>query len=99
MELKASLRSVFFAVALLTATTSAWSAKEIPAEPAKTVNINTADADALASALKGVGKSKAEAIIAYRKEHGPFKSPEQLSEVKGIGDKLVERNRAHIVVK
>jgi len=99
MELKSSLRSVVFSLALLTAATPAWCGKDTQAAPVKAVNINTADAQALAGALKGVGKAKAEAIIAYRKEHGPFKSPEQLSEVKGIGEKLFERNREVITVK
>jgi competence protein ComEA len=62
------------------------------------VNVNTADAAAIAAALNGVGESKAEAIVAYRQEHGPFKSPEQLAQVKGIGLKTVEKNRDMIEV-
>ena len=42
--------------------------------------------------------SKAEAIVAYRKEHGSFKSPEQLALVKGIGLKTVEKNRDRILI-
>lgn len=57
------------------------------------VNINSADAATIASALNGVGEAKAEAIVAYRAEHGPFKSADQLAEVKGIGLKTVEMNR------
>jgi competence protein ComEA len=66
--------------------------------PAAKVDINTADAATLAAALNGVGMAKAEAIVAHRKEHGPFKSAEQLAEVKGIGLKLVEKNRDRIQV-
>jgi len=62
------------------------------------VDINTADAATLAAALNGVGMAKAEAIVAHRKQHGPFKSAEQLAEVKGIGLKLVEKNRDRIDV-
>ena len=62
------------------------------------VNVNTADAAAIAAALNGVGESKAEAIVAYRQEHGPFKSAEQLAQVKGIGLKTVEKNRDMIEV-
>ena len=62
------------------------------------VNVNTADAAAIAAALNGVGASKAEAIVAYRQEHGPFKSPEQLAQVKGIGLKTIEKNRDLIEV-
>ncbi len=115
MELKAnsfrtvSFRSISFRTivhrtlltfALLTAAVPAWCAREAPAaEAPKTVNINTADAATLAEVLTGVGLAKAEAIIAYRKEHGGFKSVEQLSEVKGIGEKLVKANQERIVVK
>ena len=62
------------------------------------VNINTADARTIDAVLVGVGPSKAEAIVAYRKEHGPFKSADQLAAVKGIGLSLVEKNRDRIVV-
>ena len=99
MQLKNSLRPLFLSLALITAATPGWCAKEAPAAPAKAVNINTADVAALADGLKGVGHAKAEAIIAYRKEHGPFKSADQLAEVKGIGDKLMQQNHDRIVVK
>lgn len=62
------------------------------------VNVNTADAATIAAALNGVGESKAEAIVAYRQEHGPFKSADQLAQVKGIGLKTVEKNRDMIEV-
>ncbi len=62
------------------------------------VNINTASAAAIDEALVNVGPSKAEAIVAYRKEHGAFKSAEQLAMVKGIGLKTVEKNRDRILV-
>jgi len=62
------------------------------------VNINTADAAAIDQALLNVGPSKAAAIVAYRKEHGAFRSADQLAEVKGIGLKTVEKNRDRIVI-
>ena len=62
------------------------------------VNINTADAETISRSLQGVGLSKARAIVAYREKHGPFKSPDDLSLVKGIGDRTVELNRASILV-
>lgn len=64
---------------------------------AGTVDINTADAAALAS-LDGVGEAKAEAIIAYRTQNGPFKSVEDLANVKGIGDKIIAANRDKITI-
>jgi competence protein ComEA len=65
----------------------------IHAEP---VNINTADASALAKALNGVGPAKAKAIVSYRDKNGPFKSVDQLAMVEGITQKLIEKNRADI---
>jgi competence protein ComEA len=62
------------------------------------VNINTADAATLDRVLDGVGPSKAEAIVAYRKANGPFRSIDQLASVKGIGLATVERNRDRILV-
>ncbi|MFT3755148.1 MAG: ComEA family DNA-binding protein [Pseudoxanthomonas sp.] len=62
------------------------------------VNINTADAAALDQVLVNVGPAKAEAIIEYRKANGPFKSAEELAQVKGIGLKTVEKNRDRIEV-
>ena len=62
------------------------------------VNINTANADNLAVNIKGVGKKKAEAIIAYREANGPFKTAEELIKVKGIGEKLVQKNRDNILI-
>ena len=68
------------------------------AQASDRVDINTADAAAIDAALVNVGRSKAEAIVAYRKEHGAFRSAEQLAEVKGIGLSIVEKNRDRIVV-
>lgn len=62
------------------------------------VNINTADAATIDRVLLNIGKSKAEAIVAYRKSNGAFRSAEQLTLVKGIGLKTVEKNRDRIVV-
>jgi competence protein ComEA len=63
------------------------------------VNINTADAETISSELKGIGLSKARAIVEYRKKHGPFKSAADLSLVKGIGERTVEINKADIKVQ
>jgi len=65
---------------------------------AEPVDINTADAQAISESLQGVGLSKAQAIIEYRQKHGPFKSPEDLSLVKGIGERTVEITRADVRV-
>ena len=65
----------------------------VQAEP---VNINTADATALAKALNGVGPAKAKAIVSYREKNGPFKTVDQLAMVEGITQKLIDKNRADI---
>ncbi|MDF7758656.1 helix-hairpin-helix domain-containing protein [Kosakonia cowanii] len=60
------------------------------------VSINNATAEALSKALKGVGLKKAQAIVSYREEYGPFKSVDDLKQVPGMGSKLVERNLANL---
>jgi len=62
------------------------------------VNVNTADAETISESLQGVGLSKARAIVEYRQKHGPFRSADDLSLVKGIGERTVELNREHILV-
>lgn len=62
------------------------------------VNINSADALTLSKNLKGVGPSKAQAIVAYRNEHGHFVKAADLAKVKGIGLKTVELNRDVILL-
>jgi competence protein ComEA len=57
------------------------------------VDINTADASTLAKELNGVGPARAQAIVAYRNEHGPFKSVDDLALVKNIPRKLIDNNR------
>jgi competence protein ComEA len=62
------------------------------------VDINTADAETMSAELNGIGLSKARAIVEYRQKHGPFSSPEDLSLVKGIGERTVEKNLSDIKV-
>ncbi len=57
------------------------------------VDINTADASTLAKELNGVGPARAQAIVAYRNEHGPFKSVDDLALVKNMPRKVIESNR------
>ncbi|MBK4991748.1 ComEA family DNA-binding protein [Pseudomonas sp. S60] len=63
------------------------------------LDINKADAATLQKELNGIGKAKAEAIVAYREAHGPFTSVDELLEIKGIGNALLERNRDKVTVE
>ena len=62
------------------------------------VDINTADASTLAKELKGIGPARAQAIVAYRTQNGPFKSADDLVLVKSIPQKVVDANRENIRV-
>ncbi len=66
---------------------------------ASTVNVNTASIEEIASALKGVGLTKAEAIVNYRNSNGSFKHIDELVNVKGIGIRTVDMNREVITLK
>ncbi|PSY45590.1 hypothetical protein C7B09_01900 [Escherichia albertii] len=62
------------------------------------VSINNATAEELARAMNGVGLKKAQAIVSYREEYGPFKTVEDLKQVPGMGNSLVERNLAILIL-
>jgi competence protein ComEA len=59
------------------------------------VDVNKADIETLAL-LKGVGEKKAQAIIAYRELHGDFNSVDDLLNVKGIGEQMLQHNKERI---
>ena len=63
------------------------------------IDINTADANTLATTLTGIGAAKAAAIVAYRDANGPFKTLDELVKIKGVGKKTLEKNRAILVIK
>ena len=64
---------------------------------AAAVDLNTATKDELI-ALPGVGPSRAQAILEYRRANGGFKSVEELKDVKGIGAKRFEKLKADLTV-
>ncbi|EGS1684335.1 helix-hairpin-helix domain-containing protein [Enterobacter cloacae subsp. cloacae] len=81
------------------------SAQTKAAEPGKSteddgtrVSINTASAEDLARVMNGVGLKKAQAIVSYREEYGPFKTVDDLRQVPGMGSSLVERNLSHLTL-
>ncbi len=69
----------------------------VPGFALAAINLNTASKNELV-ALPGVGPAKAQAIIDHRKAHGPFKSVEELKDVKGMGAKRFEKIKGDLSV-
>lgn len=63
------------------------------------INLNSADAATLQKELIGIGKNKADAIVAYREANGQFTSVDELVEVKGIGKAILDKNRDRLTVE
>lgn len=61
------------------------------------VDLNTASVQEL-TALPGIGKAKAEAIVKYREANGPFKNVNDLTKVKGIGPKMLSKLKNEITL-
>ena len=96
------MKARFFAVCLSLSVLSipVYAASSPPITPAKQnvavsnkIDLNKADLSTLTGSFKGIGKKRAEAIIAYRESHQGFKAIEELAEVKGFGSRFVEANR------
>ncbi|MCX6073458.1 MAG: helix-hairpin-helix domain-containing protein [Campylobacterales bacterium] len=62
------------------------------------VNVNSANSAQLQT-LKGIGPTKAEEILKYRKSHGSFKTVDELVNVKGIGPKTLEKMKPQLAVR
>ena len=80
--------ALFMAIALAFAS-PAWAAS---------ININTADAETIQQELTGIGRVRAEAIVDYRQQHGAFLSADELLNVTGIGEYILEANRENILL-
>jgi len=97
------LLTSFFTALLATGSAIAEADKPEPMQTiamvAAPLNINSATAEQLAEALSGIGTAKAAEIVAYRQQHGSFSSVEELLNIKGIGRKTLERNRARVVAQ
>ena len=91
--------TTIFAVSLIHSTSAYAEEPDNRIAASQMININTADAATIAAALKGVGLKKAQAIVKYREEFGPFHNVEELIEVKGIGKSILERNKSLVTVK
>ncbi|MDE1189358.1 MAG: helix-hairpin-helix domain-containing protein [Pantoea sp.] len=103
---KHTFQVLFFSLALAgTVATSSLAAAESPSETQATqvsspaegqISINEATAEELAAAMNGIGLKKAQSIVSYREQYGPFTAIDQLKEVPGIGSALVERNSVRL---
>ena len=79
------------AFAFLLSTGTAFAAKPVPTGK---VNINTATVEQLSS-LPGVGPSLAQRIVEYRQK-SPFRNPQELLNVRGVGEKSFQKMEAHL---
>jgi len=94
---KVMAAGLLFGLVLAGAGRGAIAAGTAPGGAGARINLNSATADELAR-LPGVGPAKAKAIVDYRSDE-PFRKPEDLRKVKGIGDKLYERLKDQITVE
>lgn len=81
------MHRLLFALAALLVSTAA----------AAALNLNTATKDELVT-LPGIGPAKAQAIVDYRNQHGPFRSVDEVRKVKGIGEKLFTQIKPELTV-
>jgi competence protein ComEA len=80
-----------------TETTQDTTANDQSAQTVFPININTASKETLMQ-LPGIGEVKAQAIIEYRNQNGPFTSLEQIQEVSGIGPATFEKLKELITI-
>ena len=93
MRRSKKILALFLMITVVVAFTSAlWAAE------AEKININKASVEEI-SKLEKIGPKYAERIVQYRKDHGPFEKPEDITRVKGIGPKTFELNKDKISVK
>ena len=74
-----------------------WAASE--AGDLSSININTASAEQISAALNGVGLKRAQAIVQWREKNGNFSDVSQLTEIKGIGEKILAKNSGRIALE
>jgi len=88
-----NIAAVLMAVAMILAVSSF-----VCAEDVEKININTAPLEELIK-LDRIGPKYAQRIIDYRENVEPFKTPEDIMKVKGIGPKTLEANKDRIIVE
>jgi len=84
------------ALALALALPLAAAPDRAPRAPQRPVNLNSATVTELMQ-LPRVGQKTAERIVAFRKQHGGFQRPEELMNVKGIGEKSYAKLKTFLV--
>jgi len=87
----------FTTLALALALALPLSAARSPQAPSRPININTASVTELMQ-LPRVGQKVAERIVAFRKQHGGFQRPEELMNVKGIGEKSFAKLKPYLTL-
>lgn len=93
------IRAMLIVLALGTTPALANDTASSDATATAAINLNAADATTLAARLDGVGSVKADAIVSFREENGPFASAQELTNVKGIGPKTVDANEENMVAR
>ncbi len=68
----------------------------VSANTVNIVNVNTASATELADVINGVGMKTAQEIVRYREQNGPFRTVDELVNIKGIGPVTIDKNRRHL---
>ena len=84
-------------IAVLLVSVIGFSSTAFASEKSAKVDINTASVETLDKELKYVGRAIAKRIVEYREKHGDFTSIEELGKVRGVGEKIIEANRKHVV--
>ena len=95
--IKARIHTILLGLLALPLTAAAGGGKAKPKGPVHPVNLNTATVTELMQ-LPKVGAKTAERIVAWRKEHGGFRRPEEVMHVKGIGEKGFQRIKGYLRV-
>jgi len=83
--------------AILAACFVLWMMVVVPVQAGDKVNINTATVETLQE-VRGIGPKTAAAIVEYRTEHGAFHDVNDLDNVKGIGEKKLDKIRDQLTV-
>ena len=97
MSMHARFLGVVLLAALAFALTLTPAAAAATAPSGERINVNTASAEEL-TALPGIGPSYAQRIVEYREKNGPFRKVEDLLNVRGIGEKTLERIKDKVTV-